>query len=123
MHHLGGKDLLLNESGVCVVQYKKFIIALEVPDDNAGCFLVSSMVFRIEKGDNRLALMEKAMELNYMQEETRGACLGLQGDEINLCFSAPIATLTREHLVRYLEDFMQTCAEMNAALEASKRKV
>lgn len=118
------KDLVLNESGVCIIQYKKFIIALEVPDDNSGCFVVSSMVYRIDKstGDSnnhrrRLALMEKAMELNYMQEETRGACLGLQGDEISLCFSAPIATLTREkHLVHYMEDFMQTCAEMNAAL-------
>lgn len=117
-HHRGEKDLVLNESGVCIIQYKKFIIALEVPDDNSGCFVVSSMVFRIDNGDinNRLALMEKAMELNYMQEETRGACLGLQGDEISLCFSAPIATLTREHLVHYMEDFMQTCAEMNAAL-------
>jgi hypothetical protein len=124
-HHRGEKkDLVLNESGVCIIQYKKFIIALEVPDDNSGCFVVSSMVFRIDNGDinNRLALMEKAMELNYMQEETRGACLGLQGDEISLCFSAPIATLTREHLVHYMEDFMQTCAEMNAALEALKRK-
>jgi hypothetical protein len=122
MHHLVGKDVSLNERGICFVQYKKFIISLEIPDNNAGCFLVSSMVFRIEKGDNRLALMEKAMKLNYMQEDTRGASLGSQGDEINLCFSAPIATLTRDHLVHYLEDFMQTAADMNAALEACKQK-
>jgi hypothetical protein len=75
------------------------------------------MVFRLKKGDNHFAVMEQAMKLNYRQQDTRGASLGLQGDEISLMFSAMIATLTRDHLVNYLEDFMHTAVDVNAALE------
>mmetsp|Transcript_13510 Transcript_13510/g.19087 ORF Transcript_13510/g.19087 Transcript_13510/m.19087 type:complete len:203 (-) Transcript_13510:174-782(-) len=116
-----GKEVSLNSSGICYYQYRKFFITIEVPKDNAGFFFLHTMVSKLEPHDNYVAAMREAMRLNYMQQGTRGACLGLEGDEMNLCFSAPVSGLGRDDFVNCLDDFMETTVEMNERIDYAKR--
>lgn len=126
-HHLRrmgtglGKELSLNQDGLCYFPSKRFIIAVEVPEDNPGVCLIYTMVSRLSAGDNVMEVMRLAMELNYMQTGTRGATLGLERDEVNLCFSIPVVGISLIDLRNVLEDFTETAAEMNERLEAVKR--
>jgi hypothetical protein len=118
-----GKDLSLNAEGVCYFPYKqKFIIVVEVPEDQLDVCFIYTMVCQLGDNDNRMEVMKLAMELNYMQYGTRGATIGLQEDEVNLCISTPIASLrTYCDLKLVVEDFLQTAVESNFKLDTAKR--
>jgi len=123
-HHLKrmgstvGKNLSLNAEGVCYFPYQKFIIVVEIPEDNPDVCFIYTMVCRLAESDNVMGVIKLAMELNYMQFGTRGATLGLEGEEVNLCFSTPISALSSYcDLSKVLEDFMQTAVEMNRMLD------
>lgn len=120
MSDIVGEDASLNKHGLSIFHFHRFVVTLDVPDDHSDCFRVHTMVFRMDKTDNCYALMKRCMELNYNGEGTRGACLGLDGDEINLFYSSPIAGLTREHLAHCLRDFMQTAIDVSQELDALK---
>lgn len=118
-----GKDLTLGVEGICYFQYKKFIIVIEVPDDESNHFFIYTMVCQLLSDDaSRADVLQAAMQLNYMQQGTRGACLGLEDDEVNLCYSAPVNNLCRDDFVKCLEDFLRTAEEMNQNLEQVKTK-
>jgi hypothetical protein len=118
-----GKGLSLNAEGVCYFPYnQKFIIVVEVPEDQLDVLFVYTMVCQLGGNDNRVEVMKLAMELNYMQYGTRGATIGLQEDEVNLCISTPIASLrTYCDLKLVVDDFMQTAVETNLKLDNAKR--
>jgi Tir chaperone protein (CesT) family len=122
----GGKDKLKLDpnTGMCCFPYRRFIIVLEVPSDRPGHLYVYTCVCRLEKGDHRVKVMEKAMQLNFMQNATRGSTLGVDGDEVNLCFSIPIAGIQAAtgDLRVVMEDFMQTALEANEQLVRAKRR-
>jgi hypothetical protein len=122
---LVGKDKVLKldkDTGMCHFPYRRFIIVLEVPSDRPGLFYIYTCVCRLEKGDNRSKVMEKALQLNFMQHATRGSTLGVDGDEVDLCFSIPIAGLQSGDLKVVLDDFMQTALEANEQLVSAKRR-
>jgi hypothetical protein len=98
-HHLKrmgstvGKNLSLNAEGVCYFPYQKFIIVVEIPEDNPDVCFIYTMVCRLAESD-------------------------LEGEEVNLCFSTPISALSSYcDLSKVLEDFMQTAVEMNRMLD------
>ena len=115
-----GKELTLNAEGVTYFSFRRFVIVIEVPEDNSGVCFFYTMVCRLEAESNQMQVMKLAMELNYMQYGTRGATLGLNGDEVNLCFSIPIAGLHFCDFETVLEDFTTTAVEMNGILDAAK---
>lgn len=114
------KDLTLGPEGICYFQYKKFIVVIEVPDDSSASYFIYTMVYQLEENDDRAGVLTAAMQLNYMQQRTRGSCLGLEDDEVNLCYSGPICGLCRDELVRSLEDFLLTAEEINVHLDEVK---
>jgi hypothetical protein len=118
-----GKNLSLNAEGVCYFPYnRKFVIVVEVPEDQLDVCFIYTMVCQLGDNDNRMEVMKLAMELNYLQYGTRGATIGLQEDEVNLCISTPIASLrTYCDLKCVVEDFLQTAVESNLKLENAKR--
>jgi hypothetical protein len=117
-----GKNLSLNAEGVCYFPYQKFVIVVEVPEDHLDVCFIYTMVCQLGENDNRMEVMKVAMELNYMQYGTRGATIGLEEDEVNLCISTPIASLrTYCNLKAVVEDFMQTAVETNLMLDDAKR--
>jgi hypothetical protein len=120
MAKLAGKDLSLNPDGVAFFAFKKFIVVLEVPADNAGVCFIYTMVCRLGPSDDRAEALKVSMELNYMQNGTRGSTLGLDGEEVNMCYSCQIAGLCFADLKTALEDFLLTAVEVNERLDAVK---
>jgi hypothetical protein len=113
-----GKEVSLNENGMCFFRYKKFIVTVEVPQDQYTHMYLYTMVCQLnKKGDNR-PLLQKAMELNYMQIGTNGSTLGVNVDEINMCYSTPIRSLTLDGLKDILVTFMKTAAQINEQLDS-----
>lgn len=115
-----GRDLSLNSDGLCYFPYKKFIVVVEVPADHVDTCFIYTMVCRLAKGDNKVEVMRLAMELNYMQYGTRGATLGLEGEEVNLCFSTRISGMSQHDLCSMLESFMLAAVEVNKKLDVAK---
>lgn len=118
---LMGKDLSLNGDGMAVFSFKKFVIVVEVPVDNSLNVYIYTMVCRVAANDNLHSVLSRAMELNYMEHRTRGATLGLDGQEINLCYSSPIAGLPFAVLKEAMESFLLTATQMNKCLDVAKR--
>lgn len=121
--HLAERPLLLNPDGMCYFPYKKFIIVVEVPEDDGGVVFLYTMCYQMQEGDNKSAVLLTAMELNYMQVGTRGATLGInEMNEVHLTFSIPIHQLSKDDFSSCLEGFMQTASEMNDCLNAARYK-
>jgi len=114
------KEVALNSNGLCYFSYKKFVIVVEVPPDNKSRLFIYTMVCKLAAGDNHVAVMQRAMELNYMAQATRGATLGLDREEVNLCYSTPIQGLTFLDLKAAMEAFIVTACEVNKQLDAVK---
>lgn len=119
-----GKKLSLNAEGICYFPYhQKFIIVVEVPEDDLDVCFIYTMVCQLGGNENRMEVMRLAMELNYMQYGTRGATIGLKEDEVNLCISTPIASLSTYCDLKFVvEDFLQTAVETNIKLDNAKHK-
>lgn len=113
------KELSLCNKGVCYFQCNQFMIMVEVPENSESVFLYS-MVFGLRRKDNRTAILETCMQLNYMQQLTRGSTLGLNGDEVNLCYSCSVSSLTRDSFVEALENFIVTALQVNEQLELAR---
>lgn len=118
---LKGKEVSLNADGICYFSYKCFVTVVEVPMDNNGMVYIYTMVCRVGAADNMAAVLKKAMELNYMEYLTRGATLGLDGEEVNLCYSTPVMGLAFHDLKAAIEAFLLTATEVHEQLDAVKK--
>ena len=108
------RDLRLSDNGLCFFPHQRFIIAIEVPDENPNVCFLYTMVCRLHKNDTTPRVLQMAMELNYMQTHT----LGLAGDEVNLCVTLPVAHLQPHELKEALADFLELAVDLNQRLEA-----
>jgi len=122
MASIAGKELSLNSDGLAFFAYKKFIIVIEVPPENPRLCFIYTMIYRLTPWDNQVEILKVAMELNYMQHRTRGATIGLEGEEVNLCHTIPISGLSFCSLKRALEAFLLTAVETNELLDGVSTK-
>mmetsp|Transcript_162 Transcript_162/g.226 ORF Transcript_162/g.226 Transcript_162/m.226 type:complete len:166 (+) Transcript_162:62-559(+) len=119
LRHLGnqvGKDLQLGSKGFCYFQYKKFVIVIEIPERSERLYIYT-MVLRLEASNDKFSVLQACMELNNMKEGTRGSTLGLEGDEVNLCYSVPISAINRDSFIKELENFIMVALDVNNHLE------
>jgi hypothetical protein len=114
------KDLSLNVDGLAFFAFKKFIVVVEVAADNPDTCFIYTMVCRLGANENLTEVLKFAMKLNYMQAGTRGATIGLDGEEVNLCYSCHISGLSFCDFKASLDDFLQTALEVNGQLDAMK---
>ena len=116
-----GSEVELNERGMAFFSFQqKFVIVFEVPEDNHNFMYLYTKVCQADQ--NVAAIVKRAMELNYMQQGTAGATLGLDGEEINFCFSCKIAHLTFEHLRSDLEKFLLAAIAIHKELDTVKNQ-
>ena len=117
---VGKQELsLCGKKGMCSFRYKQFLIVIEVPQGSESVF-VYTMVFGLAPKDNRFAILQQSMQLNYMTQGTQGSTLGLDGDEVNLCCSFRVCGSSRESFVEDLETFMATAVDVNRRLDLVK---
>lgn len=116
-----GKQYSLNkDSGMCYFPYQRFIVVIEVPADHSDLLYMYSCVCKLNEDDNIMAIMQVAMELNYMQHRTRGGTLGMENSEVNLCLSTPVVGLSPSGLKELIDQFLVTTTEVNSLLERAK---
>jgi hypothetical protein len=116
-----GSEVELNERGMACFSFQdKFVVVFEVPEDNYNFMYLYTKVCHADQ--NAAAIVKRAMELNYMQQGTAGATLGLDGEEINYCFSCKIAHITFEHLRSDLLKFLRAAIAIHKELESVKHQ-
>lgn len=109
------KDLCLNPKGICYFGHDKFVIVVEVPN-NSDCVFIYSMLHRLIAQDNAFDLMYKALRLNYLQQETRGACISMDGDELTLSFIAPIDAMDLKEFRNIVGNFIELVVDLERKL-------
>ena len=94
-------------------------VDLQVQPDSEPVFLLSARVGCCEGLGNRSAQMAMrwALELNYMQQATRGGSLALnKRREIVLVFSHPISVMDQAEFNSIVENFLDTRREVSKEL-------
>jgi hypothetical protein len=112
------QELSLDSQGFAYLPFKKFLIIVEVPEDEPELCYFCTMVFELNlKSSKNLTIPQ----LNHLEMDTRGSTLSLDKQEVNLCFSTRVAGLNYNKMVNYMEDFMQTAVDANTTLGAALR--
>jgi hypothetical protein len=112
--------LSLDSHGLCCLPFKKFLLIIEVPEDDGAKWFFYAKVFDLKiNSDSKTKLHQRkaAVQLSEMSLGTKGATLGLDGNEVNLCFSMPVEGLKYTTMTDCIEDFIQTAVEINARLQ------
>jgi Tir chaperone protein (CesT) family len=115
-----GKKVSLNAEGIGYFSYGKFVVLTEVASDCPDTVYVYTLVCVFQPTDNVLEVLHTAMQLNYMGLGTRGSTLGIEGNEITLCHSCPVSTLSAKSFGSILDTFLQTAVDVNQQLDAAK---
>jgi hypothetical protein len=112
-----GKNIRLNDQGICAFTYEQITVAVEVPETVGSFFIYSQMEFDLGK---RMEMLQKAMELNYLQQETRGGCLSCEKTNGNLFFSYTdrVEEVDSTDFRNILENFIDTAIAMSAIFKA-----
>eukprot|EP00543_Licmophora_paradoxa_P018598 CAMPEP_0202475214 /NCGR_PEP_ID=MMETSP1360-20130828/92783_1 /ASSEMBLY_ACC=CAM_ASM_000848 /TAXON_ID=515479 /ORGANISM="Licmophora paradoxa, Strain CCMP2313" /LENGTH=305 /DNA_ID=CAMNT_0049102361 /DNA_START=211 /DNA_END=1129 /DNA_ORIENTATION=+ len=72
----------------------------------------------IASANDTMELMEYALQMNYMKQETRGACLCINDDELTLSYTHPVCAIDQNELQNILDNFHDTLVEVSEKLEA-----
>jgi hypothetical protein len=120
-------DLRMSHQGICFFQYKHFVIVVEAPKDSAS-FFIYTCVLRCTSTST--AVMKRALEMNYLTQETCGCTLGLDPSgeddnvlEITLSYSQPIMGLNRGELCNVVINFMHTASYIHCQLTGAESQV
>jgi hypothetical protein len=114
------QTLSLDSHGFCCLPFKKFLLIIEVPEDDGAKWFFYAKVFDLKSNsDSKTKLHQRkaAVKLSDMSLGTKGATLGLDGNEVNLCFSMPVEGLKYNTMTDCIEDFIHTAVEINARLQ------
>ncbi|KAL7570948.1 hypothetical protein ACA910_002578 [Epithemia clementina (nom. ined.)] len=117
------RKLSLNqETGTCSFPYQRFLVVIELPQDQPKTVYFYTCVCRLEEQNDNISQVSKtAMELNYLQAATKGSTLGMRSSEVNLCRSIPLKALNPTKLSIALDEFLTTASDVHAKLEKAKR--
>jgi hypothetical protein len=112
------QELSLDSQGFAYLPFKKFLIIVEVPEDEPELCYFFTMVFELNLKSSKILTIP---QLNHLEIDTRGSTLSLDEQEVNLCFSTRVAGLNYNKMVNCMEDFMQTAVDANTTLGAALR--
>ena len=132
------RELFLDDDGVCVFSFKKFVVVVEVPEDRSNIVLFYAKVCQLSPGDNREEVQKfldiynhrqqgSSTELGDASSTSEGTCpcvdpagscmrLDMKEDEVNLCLSVPIRGLSFQDTADNLEQFVKTAVAANRKL-------
>jgi hypothetical protein len=116
-------DLRIDHRGICTFQHGSFLVVIEVPKESSSFFVYTCLM---KCSSNSASVMRKALELNYLAQETSGCTLALDPTckehcEMTLCYSQPIMGLDRGELCNVVVNFTETAAKLQQQLAYVKR--
>lgn len=115
-----GKKISFNSEGIAYFSHGKFVVLTELSSDCPDTVFVYTLVCLFKPTDNIVEILHTAMQLNYLGLGTKGNTLGIEGNEISLCYSCPVTSVSARSLGSILETFVQTAVEVNQQLDAAK---
>jgi len=82
-------------------------IIIEVPE-TSGSFFVYSGLGQANDADVKLVILEMCMKANFLQQEVRGACLGMDpsNNDIMLSYTARVTEITSADFRNILQNFI-----------------
>ena len=109
-----GKQIRLNDQGICAFTYEQLTIVIEVPETVASFFVYTTLASAAQT-DNPLPLFKKAMQMNYLQQETRGGCLALDpiNDEVVFSYTDRCEEVNATDFRNILENFIDTALKLH----------
>ena len=113
-----GKNIRLNDQGICAFTYEHLTIVIEVPE-SVGSFFVYSSLISTNQFEDEVVLYKKALQLNYLQQETRGGCLSIDpvNDEVMFSYTDRIAEVNSTDFRNILENFIETSLNMHKEMD------
>lgn len=115
-----GKAMALNDSGISTFTYKHLTTVIEVPESHDSFFVYTSLSKDLSSDETAWsAALKKSMNLNYLQQETRGGCIsmGPSNGEIIYSYNDRVSE-TNETIFSYsLANFIGTALKLGKALQ------
>lgn len=117
---IGDIELKLNADGCCAFRYDTITIVLDVPDHvGVLCLYTKDLIHGISDYDQDL-LCRRAMELNFLQGETRGGCLSVRstdlGREIMFSYTDRVAEVSARDFTNIFLNFVETSVRLREKL-------
>lgn len=115
-----GKDIALNGSGISAFTFEHLTIVIEVPESPDSFFIYTKLSKDLSSNKPAWsAALKKSMQLNYLQQETRGGCISMdpQNNEIMYSYKDRVAEINETQLRNVLENFIDTALELSKALQ------
>lgn len=112
-----GKRITLNPSGICAFTYETFTIVVEVPASVRSFFIYTEMIDDVRARPAPELIMERALRLNYLQQETRGGCLSLDGRKLVFSYTDRVDEIDASDFRNILENFIDSAMRLHGVLE------
>lgn len=117
---IGDIELKLNADGCCAFRYDTITIVLDVPDHvGVLCLYTKDLIHGVSDCDQDL-LCRRAMELNFLQGETRGGCLSVRstdlGREIMFSYTDRVAEVSARDFTNIFLNFVETSVRLREKL-------
>jgi Tir chaperone protein (CesT) family len=119
-----GKQLVLDDDGLCTFQCGIFLMVIEVPWDS-NTFLLYTSIMKCHPSST--AVLRKALELNYTIRDANCCTLSLvpsrtgNSMEINLCRSQRIDGVNPSNVVAMVGAFLMTATSVQNQLHRAQR--
>jgi len=119
-----GKNIRLNDQGISAFTYEELTIVIEVPE-TIPSFFVYTKLTSLAQSKNEHALMKKLLQLNYLQQETRGGCISIDpmNDEVMFSYSDRVAEVAASDFRNILENFIDTALTLVKAVDSLETAV
>lgn len=113
-----GKNIRLNENGISAFTYDHLTFVIEVPE-NVSSFFIYTTVMALTQCNNAESAMKKILQLNYLQQETRGGCIALDpmNDDIIFSYSDRVTEINGTEFRNILENFIDTALNLSTDIQ------
>ncbi len=113
-----GKNIRLNENGISAFTYDHLTFVIEVPENVSSFFIYTTLVC-LSRCQEPEAVMRKILLMNYLQQETRGGCIGMDetNDDLIFSYSDRVNEINSTEFRNILENFIDTSLQLSKQLE------
>ncbi|MEJ2668718.1 MAG: CesT family type III secretion system chaperone [Gammaproteobacteria bacterium] len=118
-----GKNIRLNENGISAFTYDHLTFVIEVPE-NVSSFFLYTMLMALTQCNDAGSAMKKILQLNYLQQETRGGCIALDpmNDDIIFSYSDRVNEINGTEFRNILENFIDTALNLSTEIRQAGDK-
>jgi hypothetical protein len=113
-----GKNIRLNENGISAFTYDHLTFVIEVPE-NVSSFFIYTTLMALTQCNHAENAMKKILQLNYLQQETRGGCIALDpmNDDIIFSYSDRVNEINGTEFRNILENFIDTALNLSTDIQ------